>query len=113
MFHFSLLRMIARRAYYLRHVGNHLVTRNTIFAAVTREAAEGKGFLATTFLFFSSSKKYEKLAILHTRLQLVWIESVLAHSFLACNLLWSYSLVETSDTELRSRKGLRISDVNK
>ena len=41
---------------------------------------------------------------LHTRLQLMWIESILGHSFLACNLLWPCSLIETSDTELRSRK---------
>ena len=34
------------------------------------------------------------------RLQLVWIESVLGHSFLACNLLWPCFLIETSDTEL-------------
>ena len=39
-------------------------------------------------------------AILHKRLQLMWIESVLGHSFLACNLLWPCSLIETSDTEL-------------
>ena len=38
--------------------------------------------------------------ILHTRLQLMWIESVLGHSFLASNLLWPCSLIETSDTEL-------------
>ena len=38
--------------------------------------------------------------ILHTRLQSMWIESVLGHSFLACNLLWPCSLIETSDTEL-------------
>ena len=37
---------------------------------------------------------------LHMRLQLMWIESVLGHSFLACNLLWPCSLIETSDTEL-------------
>ena len=30
----------------------------------------------------------------------MWIESVLGHSFLACNLLWPCSLIETSDTEL-------------
>ena len=34
------------------------------------------------------------------RLQLMWIESVLGHSFLACNLLWPCPLIETSDTEL-------------
>ena len=34
----------------------------------------------------------------------MWIESVLGHSFLACNLFWPCSLIETSDTELRSRK---------
>ena len=30
----------------------------------------------------------------------MWIESVLRHSFLACNLLWPCSLIETSDSEL-------------
>ena len=30
----------------------------------------------------------------------MWIESILGHSFLACNLLWPCSLIETSDTEL-------------
>ena len=30
----------------------------------------------------------------------MWIESVLGHSFLACNLLWPCSLIETFDTEL-------------
>ena len=29
---------------------------------------------------------------------------VLEHSFLACNIFWPCSLIETSDTELRSRK---------
>ena len=32
--------------------------------------------------------------------QLMWIESVLSHSSLACNLLWPCSLIEISDTEL-------------
>ena len=50
--------------------------------------------------FPSSAKIYEKLAfsksytILHMRLQLMWIESVLG------NLVWPCSLIETSDTEL-------------
>ena len=36
----------------------------------------------------------------------MWIVSGLVHFFLACNLLWSCSLVETSNTELRSLKVL-------
>ena len=70
--------------------------------AVTRE---GKGFLATTILFSLVLKHRKSVhfrnvsTILHTCLQLMWIESVLGHSFLACNILWPCSLVETSDTE--------------
>ena len=35
----------------------------------------------------------------------MWIESALGHSFLACDLLWYCSPIETSDTELRVAKG--------
>ena len=31
----------------------------------------------------------------HALLQLMWIESILGHSFLLCNLLWPCSLIET------------------
>ena len=37
---------------------------------------------------------------IHMHSQLMWIESVLGHSFLTCNLLWPCFLIETSDTEL-------------
>ena len=72
-----------------------------IFA--TRQARV-KGF--SHYHLFSRAKTQKKRAfskcytILNMRLQLMWIESVLGHSFLACNLLWPCFLIETSDTDL-------------
>ena len=40
------------------------------------------------------------LGIMGGTAPLMWIESVLGHSFLTCNLLSPCSLIETSDTEL-------------
>ena len=72
-----------------------IITRNMIFAGTC------KARVKVTTILFSLVLKQEKHAfskcytILHTHL---WIESILGHSFLACNLLWSCSLTETSDS---------------
>ena len=63
------------------------LTRNTTFTG-TREATLDFLVLCEKFAFTKCD------AILHMRLQLMWIKSVLG------NLLWPCSLIETSDTEL-------------
>ena len=76
-------------------------TWHTKYSTIHRsERAFPTGFFSLLPSFPSSAKIYEKLpfsksyTILHMRLQLMWIESVLG------NLVWPCSLIETSDTEL-------------
>ena len=49
---------------------------------------------------YKAFSHYHCFSLVLKRLQLLWIESARGHSFLAGNLLWPCSLIETSDTEL-------------
>ena len=71
--------------------------------------SEGYGVFSHCHYFSLVLKHRERRAfskcytILHTRLQSMWIGSVLGHSFPSSKLLWPCSLIETSDTELKGQ----------